>query len=108
MSTQLNQNLGKFESKEPTLFDRIFRDNEGNIVIAQKPNLPILLGLTATALHFVLPAGQLQTTTSVIAFGTLYAWAWMELFQGVNYFRRSLGLVSLVGLIALGGGLISL
>jgi hypothetical protein len=30
----------------------------------------------------------------------LFTWAWQELFQGVNYFRRSLGLVVLLGAIA--------
>jgi hypothetical protein len=98
MSSQLNQ---QFESNEPTLFDRIFRDSEGNIVIAQIPNLPISVGIAAILLQFVLPSGQLQTAASLIAFGTLFTWAWQELFDGVNYFRRSLGLVSLVGLMAL-------
>lgn len=108
MSTQLNQDLRKFEMKEPTLFDRTFRDSEGNIVIAQMPNLPILIGLTATALQFILPGGKFQTASALIAFGTLFTWAWLELFQGVNYFRRSLGLIVLVGLLYLGLSLSSL
>jgi hypothetical protein len=36
----------------------------------------------------------------VLAFGSLFTWAWEELFQGVNYFRRALGLLVLVSLIA--------
>ncbi|HEY9908282.1 MAG TPA: hypothetical protein V6D18_11845 [Thermosynechococcaceae cyanobacterium] len=35
-----------------------------------------------------------------MAFGSLFTWAWLELFQGVNYFRRSLGLIVLLGAIA--------
>jgi len=30
----------------------------------------------------------------------LFTWAWQELFEGVNYFRRALGLVVLIGCIA--------
>lgn len=101
MSSQLNRDLEKFETKEPTLFDRTFRDSEGNIVIAQMPNLPILVGLTATLLQFVLPSGEIQTVSSLVAFGALFTWAWQELFEGVNYFRRALGLVGLVSLLAL-------
>ncbi len=102
MSSQLNNNLEQFQTSEPTLFDRFFKDKEGNIVIAQMPNLPILVGFAATIFHLVLPGGQLQAAAGLIGFGSLFTWAWQELFDGVNYFRRSLGLISLVGLIVLG------
>lgn len=98
MSSQSNQELA---AKEATIFDRIFRDSEGNIVIAQAPNLPVIVGVVATFLQYALPSGQLQRATALIAFGTLFTWAWQELFEGVNYFRRALGLIGLVGLIAL-------
>lgn len=102
MTSQLNRDLEKQAAKEPTLFDRIFRDSEGNIVIAQMPNLPILTGLTATILYFTLPSSNFQIGAGLVGFGALFTWAWQELFEGVNYFRRSLGLLGLVGLIALG------
>lgn len=102
MSSQLNRDLEGLETNKTTLFDRTFRDSTGKIVIAQMPNLPILVGLTATLLQFVLPSGSLQAAASLIAFGALFTWAWQELFEGVNYFRRSLGLIGLVSIIALG------
>ncbi|GAB4384414.1 MAG: hypothetical protein Kow00121_47850 [Elainellaceae cyanobacterium] len=102
MSSQLNRGLEKPEAKQTTLFDRTFRDSEGNIVIVQAPNLPVLVGLAATILQFVLPSGNMQTTFTLVAFGALFTWAWQELFAGVNYFRRSLGLITLVGLVTLG------
>ncbi len=102
MSSQLNRNLDNVGAQEPTLFDRFFRDSEGRIVIAQMPNLPLLVGFAATFLQFVLPTGNLQTASSLIAFGALFTWAWQELFDGVNYFRRSLGLIVLIGIIVLG------
>jgi hypothetical protein len=106
MSSQLNHDLEKLEAKETTLFDRTFRDSEGKIVIAQMPNLPILVGLTATFLQFVLPSGKIQTALGLVAFGALFTWAWQELFEGVNYFRRALGFIGLVSLLALGLNLI--
>lgn len=99
MSSQLNRDPD-IEVKATTLFDRTFRDREGKIVIAQPPNLPILVGVAATLLALVLPSGKLQTGVDLVAFGALFTWAWLELFQGVNYFRRSLGLVALVSLLA--------
>jgi hypothetical protein len=102
MSSQLNRNLEKFETHESTLFDRIFRDSEGRIVIAQMPNLPVSVGLVAIALQFIFSGTQLQMLLILVGFGALFTWAWQELFSGVNYFRRTLGLISLVGLITLG------
>lgn len=85
---------------EHTLFDKTFRDDDGNIVIAQKPNLSILVWLVATLLKFLPTNDWIDVGVDVVAFGALFTWAWMELFQGVNYFRRSLGLIVLLGVIA--------
>ncbi len=82
------------------LFDRIFRDSEGNIVIAQPPNLPLIVGVTGTILQFILTSGNIHTILDIIGFGALFTWAWQELFDGVNYFRRALGLLTLIALIA--------
>ena len=84
-----------------TLLDRTFRDPEGNLVLAQKPNLPIIVWLSATLLQFIATNGKIHTGLDLIAFGSLFTWAWLELFQGVNYFRRGLGLVVLVSGIVL-------
>lgn len=101
MSSQLNSDVQKIEAKDATLFDRTFRDSEGKIVIAQMPNLPLLAGLAAITLQLVLPSGRFQTGADLIAFGALFTWAWQEIFAGVNYFRRVLGLVVLVGIVAI-------
>ena len=85
---------------ENTFFDQVFRDSEGNIVIAQPPNLPLVVGIVATILQLISPIGKFHLGLELIAFGSLFTWAWLELFQGVNYFRRGLGLIVLVGLIA--------
>jgi hypothetical protein len=88
------------EKTENTLFNQTFRDHDGNIVIAQMPNLPLLVWLVATLLNLLPITGNLHTTLDALAFGSLFTWAWQELFQGVNYFRRALGLVVLLGVLA--------
>ena len=82
-----------------SLFDKTFRDSDGQIAIAQMPNLPILVWVGATLLKLIFTNGQTHLILDTIAFGTLFTWAWEELFQGVNYFRRGLGLVVLIGAI---------
>ncbi|WP_071187275.1 hypothetical protein [Trichormus sp. NMC-1] len=83
-----------------TLFDQVFRDNEGQIVIAQMPNLPLIVWIVASLLKILFTTGKINLGLDLLAFGSLFTWAWEELFQGVNYFRRALGLLVLVGLIA--------
>ncbi len=86
---------------EKTLFDKTFRDSNGNIVIAQPPNLPIIVWGVASLLKLIFTNGLINVGLDLIAFGSLFTWAWLELFQGVNYFRRMLGLVVLVGFVGL-------
>lgn len=85
---------------ENTLFDQVFRDSEGKIVLAQMPNLTLIVWIVASLLKIVLTTGKINLGLDLIAFGSLFTWAWEELFQGVNYFRRGLGLLVLIGLIA--------
>jgi hypothetical protein len=65
------------------------------------PNLPLLLWLAATLLQLIFTGGKIHSGLDLIAFGTSFTWAWQEVFEGVNYFRRALGFVVLVGVIAL-------
>ncbi|WP_293130163.1 hypothetical protein [Microcoleus sp. bin38.metabat.b11b12b14.051] len=83
-----------------TAFDQIFRDSNGEIVIAQPPNLPLIVTIAASVLKLLFTTGNIYTGLDLIAFGSLFTWAWEELFQGVNYFRRALGFCVLVAAIA--------
>jgi hypothetical protein len=85
---------------ENTLFDKIFRDSDGQIVVAQMPNLPLIVWGAASLLKLIFTSGDINTGLDAVAFGSLFTWAWEELFQGVNYFRRTLGLVMLIGVVA--------
>lgn len=42
-----------------SLFDQVFRDSEGNIVIAQPPNPPLIVGVVASLLKFVIKSGNI-------------------------------------------------
>jgi hypothetical protein len=82
------------------LLDKVFRNSEGKIVLAQPPNLPLIALGVCTGLKLLFPTGQPALGLDAIAFGSLFTWAWLELFQGVNDFRRALGLLVLIALIA--------
>lgn len=79
--------------------DRIFHDEQGNLVIAQPPNLPLLVWGGSFLLKLLITNGTAHTVFDAISYGALFTWAWLELFQGVNYFRRGLGLLVIIGAI---------
>ena len=85
---------------ENTFLDKTFRDSDGKIVIAQMPNLPLIVWIVTSILALIFTTGKINTVLDVVANGSLFTWAWLELFQGVNYFRRALGLFVLIGFIA--------
>ena len=81
------------------LFDRFFRDNTGEIVVAQAPNIPILVWIAATLLKLVVKTGQVKIALDVLAFGSLLYWSFLEITQGATYFRRDLGVIVLIALM---------
>ncbi|MGH2412962.1 MAG: hypothetical protein ACRDEA_04555 [Microcystaceae cyanobacterium] len=85
---------------EDTLFNRTFRDSQGQIVVAQMPNVPILVWGAASLLNLLPTTGNIHTGLDALSFGSLFTWAWLELFEGVNYFRRALGFIVLLGALA--------
>ncbi len=70
-------------------------------MLAQAPNLPLMTWVATTVLKLFVTSGSIYTVLDAIAFGSIFTWAWLELFEGVNYFRRTLGLIALIAAIAL-------
>ena len=84
-----------------TFVERTFDDRAGKLALAQLPNVPIIVWVVARGMSWLLH-GTTGEFFRVVAFGALFVWAWLELFHGVNYFRRGLGLIVLIGLIMSG------
>ena len=81
---------------------RFFRNPEtGEVVVAQAPNLPLWVWLVATVVRRVLsPDGALGVVVSVVGTLALVVWATLELARGDSPFRRVLGAVVLVAVVA--------
>lgn len=78
---------------DTAILDIIFRDKNGEIVIAQPPNLTLSVWIGASLLQFVFTDQPIHQGLEVISLVSILIWAFQELFAGVNYFRRVLGLV---------------
>lgn len=85
-----------------SLFDRVFRNPDtGEIVVAQPPNPPLSVFLVATLIRLVFhPRGGVGTAVSVVGGVALAWWAIAEIGWGVSLFRRLLGAVVLVAVVA--------
>ncbi len=78
---------------------RFFKDSEGRVVLWQWPNLPLYGLLLTSILSRVMSGSQYVPGIRSLGDAFLFTWAFLELTQGVNYFRRSLGLIVLLLLI---------
>lgn len=78
---------------------RFFEDERGRIVLWQRPNPPLVTWAVATLGARIL-SGRPHQLAALVAFGALFTWSWLELFQGVTLFRRFLGMVVLVVAVA--------
>jgi hypothetical protein len=65
--------------------------------VAQFPNLPLAAALFGLALSWVFsPGSAAHAASRAVFYVGLGIWAWLELAEGVNGFRRVLGAAGLV------------
>jgi hypothetical protein len=67
--------------------------------IVQFPNPPLLLAFAGSGLATVAGGAAHDVGRAVFTVG-LGGWAWEEAFSGVNWFRRLLGAVAFVWIVA--------
>ena len=81
---------------------RFFRNPQtGQVVVVQPPNLPLWIWIAATAVRRIFsPDGAFGAALTIVGTGALAVWALLELARGDSPFRRVLGGVVLVFLVA--------
>lgn len=79
-------------------FSNFFKDKQGRVVLAQTPNSPLIGWFIFTILNLLWSKDQptIHYLFELLSFGFIFTWAWLEITDGVNYFRRALGLIVLV------------
>jgi hypothetical protein len=84
---------------QQSLWDKIWRDRNGHVVIFQMPNVWLIAWAVLSVISLFVPRGGTQNVIWWISNIVLAVWALLELLKGVNYFRRGLGLVVLIATI---------
>jgi len=80
------------------LWDKIWKDSDGRVIMYQRPNVPLIAWAVLTVISLLLN-GKTASVLSVVATSMLGIWALLEIFRGVNYFRRALGLLVMIFVI---------
>jgi hypothetical protein len=73
-----------------TTLKDFFSDSRGRVVIAQRPNVPIV-GWAVLLVASLLIRGPLGAVLRFFSTAFLFTWAYLELTQGDSPFRRTLG-----------------
>lgn len=85
-------------TEQQSIVHTFFRDEDGNIVIFQVPNVPLIVAMVSALLQ-LFTNGRFSDLAGLIFFGSIFTWAWLETAYGVNMFRRVLGFLVLVSVV---------
>ncbi|MDB5181474.1 MAG: hypothetical protein JWP13_237 [Candidatus Saccharibacteria bacterium] len=80
----------------------LFRDlttRRGNFVIAEVPNLPLIIFMISVVLSVAIYPGFVQKTFAVIAFVSLLYWGFQEFRGGRSRFRKLLGILGMIAAV---------
>jgi hypothetical protein len=81
------------------IVDKLIRDKHNNVVLGQSPNFPIIAWFVFFVAAHIVQVGVLQKGFAELSGAFLFAWSYLEIVQGVNYFRRSIGVMVLFGIL---------
>lgn len=89
-----------YRGRQRNLWDKIWKDRHGQVIVWQNPSPWLIAWAVLTMISLLLSRGVLADIFSWFGSGALITWSLLELFRGVNYFRRSLGLLVFVMAVA--------
>ncbi len=82
-----------------TLLDKCLKDKHGKIVIWQFPNIPLLGWMGFKLIRYLPMTIPLKNGCIFISTAFLFTWAYLEITSGVNYLRRTIGIIVMASII---------
>lgn len=87
----------KKRRRKETFSDRFWLDKEGNLSILQKPNIALTAWIASVFIQILLGVGNpISEVAKAIGSACIAIWAIMEVYSGVSYFRKLLGVFVLI------------
>lgn len=69
-------------------------------IIYQKPNLPLIVFIVFYILGLIITKAPTIYLIKSLAFGSIFTWSWLEITDGVNNYRKALGVIVLIASVA--------
>lgn len=88
--------LARSRHSQRSLWDKIWRDERGHVVIYQTPNVWIIAWVVLNCISLLSSSNKVENFFWWLGSGVLVIWALLEIFRGANYFRQALGLLVLL------------
>ena len=82
-----------------SLFDKIFKDKKGTVVLFQMPNPPLIGWFLFKVLSYLPVPDRYTNGFEFISTGFILIWAYLEIVHGASIARRILGVIVLVAVI---------
>ncbi|HRN85987.1 MAG TPA: hypothetical protein PK863_01540 [Candidatus Dojkabacteria bacterium] len=82
-----------------SIYKYFFYDKTGKLVLWQFPNAPLLIWLVSKIIVYLKVLPAYNSMFNQLSMGFLFIWAYLELTQGVNRFRKLLGWIVMILLI---------
>jgi hypothetical protein len=79
---------------------RFISDSDGHIVLWQSPNLLLSVWIVLRIVTLLLKGSHLKSGLEQLSTAILFAWACFEMTTGVNYFRKTIGILVMVVITA--------
>jgi hypothetical protein len=76
-----------------------FRNSAGKIVTIQRPNGPLMVWIILEAISVAVHRQPLKKDIGLVSMASLAVFAYLEITDGVNYFRRLLGLAVMIAVV---------
>jgi hypothetical protein len=74
------------------IMSKLFKTSEGKYVFAQFPNIPLFGWGIFLGLSFLPVEDSIKQSLAILSQMFLFVWAYLEATQGVNLFRKLLGI----------------
>ncbi|HSX44842.1 MAG TPA: hypothetical protein VLF39_01860 [Candidatus Saccharimonadales bacterium] len=85
--------------KNQSFSQKFWEDGHGNFVIWQKPNVYLSTWFLTMVGNWFIHTNWLRSGLSYISLLALIIWAVLEVYNGINYFRRLIGILVLLTLL---------
>jgi hypothetical protein len=76
--------------------NRFVRGKDGHTHIIQLPNIPIIGWFLSMLIATFIASGSIKVGFSNLSLAFLAVWSYLEITQGLSYFRRMLGIIAAI------------